>query len=175
LLTELEGYLQRIQDLRDQVAGLIEGLPQEALDWRPLPARDLEPGSEDVEGTTNSLAVLAAHIVGAERFWIGEVVGGRPSNRDREAEFTTSGLDVGDLTALLEQAAAETSAVFAGLRPADLDGTQEARGRAVPVRWCLLHIVDHTALHLGHMQLTYQLWRGGQGVASPFWHERLGT
>jgi uncharacterized damage-inducible protein DinB len=175
LLAELEGYSQRIRDLRDQVARLIDGLPQEALDWRPLPAQDLEQGSEDVVSTTNSLAVLAAHVAGAERFWIGEVVGGHPSSRDREAEFATSGLDVGDLTALLEQAAAETSAVFAGLRPADLDGTREARGRTVPVRWCLLHVVDHTALHLGHMQLTYQLWMGGRGVASPFWQERLTT
>jgi hypothetical protein len=50
---------------------------------------------------------------------------------------------------------------------------RQARGREVPVRWCILHVVDHTALHLGHMQLTYQLWMRGQSGASPRWFERL--
>jgi uncharacterized damage-inducible protein DinB len=173
LLSELENYLQRIKDLREQVAALIDGLPQEALDWRPLPPLPPGPGDECVEGTTNSLAVLAAHIAGAERFWIGEVVGGRPPGRDRDAEFQVRSLDAGQLLARLGAAAAETRDVFAGLQAEDLDGTREAQGRRVPVRWCILHVVDHTALHLGHMQLTYQLWMGGRGVTSPFWYERL--
>ena len=49
----------------------------------------------------------------------------------------------------------------------------EARGRIVPVRWAILHVIDHTALHLGHMQITYQLWMGGQRGPSPRWYERL--
>jgi hypothetical protein len=36
-----------------------------------------------------------------------------------------------------------------------------------------MQIVDHTALHLGHMQITYQLWMGGQSKPSPYWYERL--
>jgi len=173
LLSELENYLQRIDDLRGQAAGLITGLSQEALDWRPLPAAQPDAQGKEAEGGTNSLAVLAAHMAGAERFWIGEIVGGRPPRRDRDAEFQVRGLEADQLLNLLEQAAAETRDVLADLRIEDLDGTREARGRTVPVRWCILHVVDHTALHLGHMQLTYQLWMGGRGVASPFWYERL--
>jgi hypothetical protein len=26
------------------------------------------------------------------------------------------------------------------------------------VRWCILHVIEHYAQHLGHMQLTRQLW-----------------
>jgi ankyrin repeat protein len=26
------------------------------------------------------------------------------------------------------------------------------------VAWCLAHALEHTALHLGHMQITRQLW-----------------
>ena len=173
LLPELDTYLQRIVDLRGQAVRLIEGLSPEALDWRPLPAIEVEPGADKAEGTTNSLAVLAAHIAGAEHFWIGEIVGGHPPSRDRDAEFEVRGLGAAELVARLEQVAAETAEVFARLQAKDLEGTREARGRTVPVRWCILHIVDHTALHLGHMQLTYQLWKGGRGVASPFWYERL--
>jgi uncharacterized damage-inducible protein DinB len=163
LWSELENYQRRIDDLRGQVRDLLAELPAEALNWRPL---------ED-EDTTNSLAVLAAHIAGAEHFWIGEVVGGLPTSRDRESEFTTQAEVAAELVRLLEATGAETRQVLARLEPSDLDGEREARGRTIPVRWCILHVVDHTALHLGHMQLTYQLWRGGQGVPSPFWYERL--
>jgi uncharacterized damage-inducible protein DinB len=164
-LSELENYRRRIEDLRVQVTDLIAELPAEALNWRPLAAQE--------EQITNSLAVLAAHVAGAEHFWIGEVVGGLPASRDRESEFATQAQDAAELIRLLEATGTETRQVLAHLKPSDLDSEREARGRIIPVRWCILHVVDHTALHLGHMQLTYQLWRGGEGVPSPFWYERL--
>jgi uncharacterized damage-inducible protein DinB len=164
-LSELENYRRRIEDLRGQVTDLIAHLPAEALNWRPLPAGQAT--------TTNSLAVLAAHIAGAEHFWIGEVVGRMPATRDREAEFATQAQDAAELVRRLQATGAETRQVLARLEPSDLDGKRKARGRTIPVRWCILHIVDHTALHLGHMQLTYQLWRGGEAVRAPFWYERL--
>ena len=162
MTSELDNHLQRIEDLRGQVGDLIADLPAEALNWRPI------------EGdATNSLAVLAAHIAGAEHFWIAEVVGGSPPTRDRDAEFTTQASDASELVRLLEDTGAETREVLSAMRAADLDGRREARGRTIPVRWCILHVIDHTALHLGHMQLTYQLWMGGHSKPSPFWFERL--
>ena len=164
LLSESDNYLQRIEDLRRQVRDLIADLPAEALNWQPLAGG---------KGPTNSLAVLAAHVAGAEHFWIGEVVSGLPPTRDRDAEFATEAGTPQGLLLLLDNVAAETRQVFADLDQAALEGTRQARGRMIPVRWCILHVVDHTALHLGHMQLTYQLWQGGEGEPSPFWHERL--
>ena len=165
VLFELDNYLQRIEDLRRQVSELIADLPADALNWCPI---------ENVEEfATNSLAVLAAHIAGAEHFWIGEIVGGRSPTRDRDAEFVTQATAAAELVRLLEEIGTETREVFSGLGAADLDGVREARGRTVSVRWCILHVIDHTALHLGHMQLTYQLWMGGQSKPFPFWFERL--
>jgi len=54
-----------------------------------------------------------------------------------------------------------------------LSGTRQAKDRMVSVRWGILHVIDHTSLHLGHMQMTYQLWTGGKAVHSPLWTERL--
>lgn len=163
--SEVDNYLQRIEDLRRQVSDLIADLPAEALNWCPV---------EDThDHAANSLAVLAAHIAGSEHFWIAEVVGGYPATRDRDAEFATQTTDPAELRRLLEEAGAETRAVLTTLSLADLDGTREVDGRSVPVRWGILHIIDHTALHLGHMQITYQLWMGGKSKPSPFWFERL--
>jgi uncharacterized damage-inducible protein DinB len=164
---ELAGYLQMIEDLRGQVRDLIASLSAEALNWRPLEDSD--------EHATNSLAVLAAHIAGAEHFWTAEVVGGLPRSRDRDAEFETRATSASELVGLLEQVGEETREVFSTLSETDLDGTREARGRVIPVRWCILHVIDHSALHLGHMQLTYQLWMGGQHGPSPRWFERVST
>ena len=162
---ELTGYLQMIEDLRGQVRDLIADLPVDALNWRPLEGSD--------EHATNSLAVLATHIAGAERFWAAEVVGGKPPTRDRDAEFARQATSASELVNLLEITGEQTREVFSMLSETDLKGTREARGRVIPVRWCILHVIDHTALHLGHMQLTYQLWMGGQHGPSPRWFERV--
>jgi uncharacterized damage-inducible protein DinB len=164
---ELASYLQMIEDLRGQVRDLIAGLPAEALNWLPLEGTD--------EHATNSLAVLATHIAGAEHFWIAEVVGGMPPTRDRDAEFTTRAASTAELVGIRARIGQETRQVFSNLSESDLDGTREARGRTIPVRWCILHVIDHSALHLGHMQLTYQLWMGGQAGPSPRWFERVST
>jgi uncharacterized damage-inducible protein DinB len=165
MLSEPDNYLQRIEDLRGQVGKLIADLPAEALNWRPI------EGIE--EHATNSLAVLATHIAGAEHFWIAEVIGSRPPTRDRDAEFAAQASEAVELIRLLEKTGAETREVFAALSTTDLEGTREVAGRIVPVRWGILQVIDHTALHLGHMQLTYQLWMGGKSKPSPFWFERL--
>ena len=164
---ELASYLQMIEDLRGQVRDLIADLPSEALNWRPLESSD--------EDATNSLAALAAHIAGAERFWTAEVVGQLPPTRDRDAEFATQVAGASELVDTLDRVGEETRKVFFGLSETGLDGTREARGRVIPVRWCILHVIDHTALHLGHMQLTYQLWMGGKQGPSPRWFERVGA
>jgi len=165
MIAELDNYLARIEDLRNQVSGLIAELPAEALNWRPLEGKD--------DHATNSLAVLAAHIAGAEHFWITEVVGGLPATRNRDAEFVTVAASATELTQRLEKVSSETKDVFSKLSESDLNGTRQARDRIVPVRWCILHVIDHSSLHLGHMQITYQLWNGGKSVPSPLWFERL--
>ena len=164
---EAASYLERIEDLRNQVRRLLADHPPEALNWRPIEG--------DGDQAMNSPAALATHIAGAEHFWIGEVVGGHPPTRDRDAEFSTHAASAAELVELLEETGAETRMVFSALNEADLEGVREARERTIPVRWCLLHALDHTALHLGHMQLTYQLWRRGQSGPSPRWFERVGT
>jgi hypothetical protein len=91
MLSELDNHRGRLDDLRCQVCELLTNLSAEALNWRPIPPlippRTRGGRKEGNEGGTNSLAVLAAHIAGAEHFWIAEVIGGRPPTRDRDAEF----------------------------------------------------------------------------------------
>lgn len=162
---EVRHYLEMMDDLRGQAAKLIADLPAEALNWQPV------EGAED--HATNSLAVLASHIAGAEHYWIAEVIDRREPTRDRPGEFATRASAAADLVERLSAVGEESRSVLSGLTQSDLEGSREARDRTVPVRWAILHVIDHTALHLGHMQLTYQLWMSGESGPSPRWYERL--
>lgn len=166
MLAEAASYLERIEDLRGQVRGLVEGLPAEALNWRPV------EGVED--HAMNSLAVLAAHVAGAEQYWVHEVIGGRPKERVREEEFKTVAEGSEMLVEKLDWVGKISREVLGEIMEDDLEGTKQAGERTVPVRWAILHVIDHTSLHLGHMQITYQLWNSGKGVKAPRWFERLG-
>ncbi|MCB8981996.1 MAG: DUF664 domain-containing protein [Ardenticatenaceae bacterium] len=165
MLMETAAYLERIEDLRAQIGKILQTVPQEALNWRP----DEESEAHEM----NSLAVMATHVAGAEHFWIGEVVGRLPATRNRDAEFETVVADTAVIQQKFETVRSQTRTILQNLTQEDLDGTRQARDREVPTRWAILHVIDHTALHLGHMQITAQLWQGGQSVDSPRWFQRL--
>ncbi|WP_420643508.1 DinB family protein [Candidatus Leptofilum sp.] len=164
-LPEAVAYLERIEDLRGQIGEIVQTLPPEALNWRPVEGED--------DHVTNSIAVLTMHTAGAEHFWLGEVVGGLPATRNRAAEFETVVADTAVLLQKLYEVGEQTRVIFRDLTQEDLDGTRPARDREVPVRWAILHVIDHTALHLGHIQITTQLWQGGTAVDAPRWFQRL--
>ena len=54
-----------------------------------------------------------------------------------------------------------------GLALPDLEATRVSPrdGRTFTVVWCLAHALEHTALHLGHIQVTRQLWDQGKNVS----------
>lgn len=149
-----EAYLDRLQRLHDDILQAIEGLPPAALDWIPGP-------------DMNSIAVLVVHTVGAERYWVGDVVARDPSGRDREAEFRVLGLDTATLKQRLDDTLAHTRGVLEGLTPQDLPVVciSPRDGREYTVAWALSHALEHTAMHAGHIQITRQLWDQGRGEA----------
>jgi uncharacterized damage-inducible protein DinB len=137
----------RLADLHAEMEQALAGLPPEALDWTPGPG-------------FNSLAVLAVHAAGAERYWLGDVAGGLPSGRDREAEFRVAGLELAQVTGLLVEVLATSRQVLESLRDSQVGEMRVVPrdGRSTTLAWCLAHAVEHTAEHTGQMQLTRQLW-----------------
>jgi uncharacterized damage-inducible protein DinB len=142
-----QDYSHRLQELHDDTVRAIEGLPQKALDWVPGPGM-------------NSLCVLVVHVTGAERYWIGDVVGCDPSGRDREAEFRAQGLDAATLKKRLDDCLVHFRGVLEKLTTEDLEMSRVSPrdGRKFTVAWSLAHALAHTAAHVGHMQVTRQLW-----------------
>ncbi len=79
-----EDLYDRIHEIHTDILHALDGLPGEALDWVAGPE-------------INPIGVLVAHLTGAERFWIGAVALGEPSDRVRDEEFRVHGLGLGEL------------------------------------------------------------------------------
>jgi uncharacterized damage-inducible protein DinB len=144
---------------------MVKDLPPGGLNWRP----SLPDGADP----TNSLGVLAVHVAGSEHGWIAETVGAYPKTRIRENEFKYVATSANEALEPLAAVAKETENVLNKITAEQLDGTVEKDGKALPLRWVIHHLIYHYALHIGHMQLTYQLWNKGMATTSPRWFDRV--
>jgi uncharacterized damage-inducible protein DinB len=147
----LQDYLERLTDLHQGIIDNIDDLPSAALDWTPL---------QEINHDMNSINVLVTHLCGAERYWIGDVALGDPSERVRAAEFEVRGMNA---EVLAEKVFAATAYARSALEKLDIEDlaiekTRLRDERPVTAGWALLHALEHTAIHLGHIQITRQLW-----------------
>lgn len=142
----LEVFHQKLVGLHEGAGRALGGLTPEQLDWKP--------GEE-----MNSLAVLAAHIAGAERFWFGDVILGEPTGRNRDQEFATRGATEESLGAALDSALELARRALAGLGAGQLAELRVSPrdGREYSIAWAIAHMLEHTAQHVGHMDVTRQL------------------
>ena len=149
--TQFASVLARIgRDVLKQ----LEGLSDELLN-RPLALPE-----------TNTLFALATHIAGSTEFWVLEMAGGRRVDRIRQAEFRSAGRRE-DLIVRYERWLGAIHGVLRDLprsamdrateSPAEYRSTGGLGERQLSVRECLLHAVEHAALHLGHIQITRQI------------------
>ncbi|GIL15974.1 MAG: hypothetical protein BroJett039_11470 [Chloroflexota bacterium] len=147
MLAEISEYLNSLEQQRTKIFAVLESAPVESWNWTPS-------GDE-----TNSLFVLATHVIGAEHGWIFEILGGGAQTRNRPTEFLAKGDSLDALRADYARVAKETRDIFEKLTEQDLASTRyrESHGE-VSVRWIILHIIKHDSEHLGQMELTKQLW-----------------
>ena len=106
---------------------------------------------------TNSVAALVVHCCGVTEFWLGHVALGRPSSRDRAAEFVATA-SVAELHALvdrtLETATADLDRLEAGEGNDRHGGREHLLDGDGTDASAVLHVLEETYQHLGHMELT---------------------
>jgi hypothetical protein len=154
LATDLLIILRR--DLRCFIRE-IEAFPDDASLWRTLP------------GIANGAGNLALHVAGNLRAFVGGVLGGTGYQRNREREFAlregTRASVVAELEAALREVepglTALTEASQAAPYPIAVAGHQPPTGR-----W-LLHLVGHTAFHLGQAGYLRRALTGQAGATGP--------
>ncbi len=141
------------QELHEKLRGQVRDLDPGTLNWRPLPK-------------ANSVAVLVTHIIGSETEMIRSV---RlvPTQRDREAEFHVES-DAQRLLEMIDAADKELAEHISALTEADLHEPR-ARGDRSPepgLYWLITNY-GHAREHLGHVELTRQLYALAHPPAQP--------
>lgn len=141
-----EDLTNRFDALHEEVKKAIRGLDRQALDWIPT-------------GETNSINVLVTHLAAAEKFWAVDVALGKDSDRERPQEFLVSGLLEEDLIKTLDSSLEMIMAAFETMTISDLEQFRHSRQHQMDVTagWAIFHALEHTAIHVGHIQLTVQL------------------
>ncbi|HUY55692.1 MAG TPA: DUF664 domain-containing protein [Candidatus Nanopelagicaceae bacterium] len=144
-----EDYLYFVDEQLDSMVRMVEELGDELAN-KALRAA----------GSNSPYAILA-HCLGVVEYWGGHVVAGRPSARDREAEFRARGT-VAELAArtslVRQQLAKDLRDAVAGDPPRNKPRDETAElplGRTQG--GAMIHIHEELARHRGHMDITRDL------------------
>lgn len=119
----------------------------------------LDDAAARVVATPSGLTIhgIVAHLTGVEKGWLWEHFAGNPKTRDRPGEF----LSQAPLRALLDGYGAQHAVSDEIIAAHDLDDTSALGNDSL--RWVLLHLVEETARHVGHLDLLAELADGRVG------------
>lgn len=148
-----------------EIADLLERIARDTLtQFEGITPQDLN--RELTLPESNTLFALATHLVGAGEFWVLVLVGKYDIPRNRPTEFFATGR-LEDLQTRYERWIEGVHAVLDTFPDERLDERAEppagyhtfsaSRRERTTMRNALLHAVEHSALHLGHIQLTRQM------------------
>jgi uncharacterized damage-inducible protein DinB len=129
-----------------------------------------EQASARLVGSETTVTGVVRHLADTERYWFREIVGGVPSE---EVGYTWSdgheatrewAVQEGDtLEAALADYVAAQELARAQMHGREPDEELRAGNEARTVRWVLIHMVEETARHAGHLDLLAELLDGRTG------------
>lgn len=157
MIQETRDLLATLERLTNQLVRGVTSAPAEALDWVPA-------------AQTNSVAVIATHALGASNHWLVSIIGGEDDGRDREAEFRALRRDLGNVEERARSWLADARRILEPMSTSDLDqpcrrpSSSEGWMASLTARGAVLHVIEHIGMHIGHMELTLQLWQRQQAA-----------
>lgn len=139
-----------LQHLRDSAVFKLEGLGPDKLRWQPAPA-------------ANSLGVIVVHLGYAERLWIRAIFAGEPMDMKWRARMfeLPDGWGYEEIVGFYRQETERVDAVLDQANSFDLPSRGDLR--PTTLRWAVLHLIEETARHVGHMDITRELLDGRTG------------
>jgi uncharacterized damage-inducible protein DinB len=146
-MTMARGWLDH---LRQSAIFKLEDLGDDQLRWQPAP-------------TANSLGVIVVHLGYAERLWFRVFFAGEAMEMGWRSHMfeLPEGWSAGDVVDFYRT---ETAAADAVLDAADsLDLPSVGQMRPTTLRWVVSHLIEETARHVGHMDITRELLDGRTG------------
>lgn len=158
--SELATYRRLFGDKFRELEELLADLPDEALVWKPF---ETSPW----HGPSGSLGWLVAHGVSSTVYLLrrvdyslGRIEWGDVQGDEGREEFGPANHQVAYLLQRVSRTRDFVNAFLDSLSPVDLDGSRAhpARPAELTVRFDMQHALEHLSQHIGHAQLTRQLW-----------------
>lgn len=161
MTTEIETYRTLLRYKYEDLDLTLDGLPDEALLWRPF---DESPW----RGPSGSLGYILAHAMSSTVYllrraeWVLQRREWREVDGDEGAEeFGPANHRTAYLRERVWRSHALADGFLASLSPADLDASwahPTDPARRLHVRYDVVHAIEHLSEHIGQAQLTRQLW-----------------
>ncbi len=145
--TWLDGNRQTLIALHSDMQFLIKGVPTAGLNWQP-------------GANTNSLWALTLHTLGTTLHLLSTAADIEPrwQSWQRATELAASGEDASLLLAAIRNMDDFLDKVFSVLEEETPDTERDWLGKPKPISYLVSHAVEHAGRHVGHMELTRQLW-----------------
>jgi uncharacterized damage-inducible protein DinB len=139
-----------LQHLRDSAIFKVEGLDPAQLRWQPSP-------------TANSLGVIVVHLGLSERLWLRAVAAGERMDMAWRTHMfeLPEGWGVAEAVAFYRDESARGDAILD--QESSLDRPSRGDFRPTTFRWAVFHLIEETARHVGHMDITRELLDGRVG------------
>lgn len=161
MTTEIATYRQLFDEKYEELAQLLADLPAEALLWRPF---EQSPW----QGPSSSLGLIMAHAVSSTVYLLrrAEYAMGRCEWADVDGdegqeEFGPANHNPAYLQARIQRTQAYVHQLLDSLNAADLEQSRahpKRANRIFSARYDIIHAFEHMSQHIGHGQLTRQLW-----------------
>ena len=124
-------------------------------------------GAKQLLPSITTVSGLVRHLTDVERFWFQVRMDGQQglpmawSDEDPDGDFRVSEEDsLASLIADYESACAQSRAVLANF---ELDDLCRGSVRERSVRWVLVHMIEETGRHCGHLDILRELLDGSTG------------
>ena len=159
--TERDALIAFLRAQRESVLAILDGLPEGALRTSVVPSRWTPLG-------------LVEHLTGAEFFWIQVVLlgarGPLPAGDSTEVSEWGPFLTDRPVAEVLDGYRRQCAETDATLQHLPLETAPRYRpawvgpGEATELRWILLHLIEETARHAGHLDIARELLDGRTGL-----------
>ncbi|TQS43544.1 DinB family protein [Cryptosporangium phraense] len=111
-----------------------------------------------------SLAGLLKHLTVSERYWFRHVWAGEPGiGWDRHSWDVAAGVSVDQLIDDYRESWKESDRLVETAPNFDVPCAEEHRNHRMSLRWVIVHMIEETARHAGHADVTRELIDGSTG------------
>ncbi len=140
---QVQKFHKALEEIRTNTFQRIAELNDTQINWAP-------------KDGYNSIGVIIKHMLGAEKFWVGEKVGGIPAHRNRDDEFRGP-ISKAELQKRKEEVSTLTAQSLEKLTDQDLGKKFATAREEKPLEEYLMWITGHMSQHQGQVYLMKKL------------------